>query len=165
MNKGFTLIELLVVVLIIGILSAIALPQYTTAVEKARSAEAISLMGSMRYAAERGYLQSSKWPAIDEMDIEIPSVSSGTGSTATTSYRTKNFNISVTGAGATGDYVINFVRANDGTAVSGDSAYTLKTTVKTDGTAVRECTGSTTLCKAITSGKSYTGCSNCTAGF
>ena len=49
-GKGFTLIELLVVVLIIGILGAIALPQYQLAVDKAQFAKYQALVASLRDA-------------------------------------------------------------------------------------------------------------------
>ncbi len=65
MKQAFTLIELLVVVLIIGILSAIALPQYTKAVEKARASEAVMNMSNLQkgvdmYLLENGYPSSTK---------------------------------------------------------------------------------------------------------
>ena len=73
-NHAFTLIELLVVVLIIGILAAVALPQYQIAVEKARAAEALVLLKSLKEAKDVYQManSSSTVPALDDLDINIP---------------------------------------------------------------------------------------------
>ena len=74
-KKGFTLLELLVVVLIIGILAAIAFPQYNFAVEKARMTEAIINLQVISKANERFYMTHGRYAnafEIDLLDIEIP---------------------------------------------------------------------------------------------
>ncbi len=69
-SAGFTLIELLVVVLIIGILSAIALPQYTKAVEKSRAATAEALLASMRAAGEECVLNTGNASKCYELGLD-----------------------------------------------------------------------------------------------
>ncbi len=58
MKKAFTLIELLVVVLIIGILSAIALPQYNKAVIKARVSEVKTIFTALHNGLELCFLEN-----------------------------------------------------------------------------------------------------------
>ncbi len=72
-REGFTLIELLVVVLIIGILAAIAVPQYRKAVEKARSVQALSMVKVIGEAQDLYFLENGDYATnLDALDIGFP---------------------------------------------------------------------------------------------
>ncbi len=72
-NNGFTLIELLVVVLIIGILSAIALPQYQIAVAKARFVQLQTLGTAIQRAEHRYHMANGEYATdFSNLDIGLP---------------------------------------------------------------------------------------------
>ena len=72
-KQAFTLIELLVVVLIIGILAAVAVPQYQKAVEKSRASEALQWARTLAEAEEMYYMASGTYTTnYDELGVSEP---------------------------------------------------------------------------------------------
>lgn len=70
-KKAFTLIELLVVVLIIGILAAIALPQYEVAVLKSRLGTVMSNTKTFKNALEMYYMANGEYPNDDISNVDF----------------------------------------------------------------------------------------------
>ena len=107
--EGFTLIELLVVIIIIGILSAIALPSFLNQANKARESEAKQYVGSMNRAQQAAYLEGARFTT------DFGTLGLGIASN-TTHYV---YSIGApTGVGATGSYDVSGTLVLGATVVS-----------------------------------------------
>ena len=116
-TPGFTLIELVVVVLIVGIISAISIPQYFKVVERGKVTEAIELLDAARASQERyrskyGTYCTTTITSCGGFDMSVPTMkyfntptffSAGAGAPSWKTTLTRNSAI-----GAYGSYILTF---------------------------------------------------------
>lgn len=126
-QRGFTLLEVLIVVIIIGILAGIALPQYFSTLEKARSGEAAANVGVIRAAADRYWYQSSRLSDVSlpssgdtNLDIDNPNKQTNKLYTYTftdngTDASTRRYTVNATRTVGTNTYTVTWTQTNNDT--------------------------------------------------
>ncbi|MEJ2129112.1 MAG: type IV pilin protein [Woeseiaceae bacterium] len=77
--RGVTLLELMIVIVIIGIMAAIAYPNYRDFVDRAKRNEAKSMLMEIAVNQERFYLQNSRYGTLTELGYAGNTITSDTG--------------------------------------------------------------------------------------
>ncbi|MEL6471122.1 MAG: type IV pilin-like G/H family protein [Cyanobacteria bacterium J06623_4] len=98
--EGFTLIELMVVIVIVGMLSAIALPSFLNQANKAKQSEAKTYVGAMNRAQQAHFLERNKFAGrLSDLGVGINSVT-----------QTYSYGMTLATGAAVGDGVTNYAR-------------------------------------------------------
>ncbi len=85
-HKAFTLLELIIVIIIVGLLATLGLTQYTSIVERGRTAEARVSLGYMRKLANEYYLKNGSLTSIQLSDVGVGSTTGLLPSSCTSSF-------------------------------------------------------------------------------
>ena len=161
-DQGFTLIELLVVIIIIGILSAIALPSFLNQAKKARQSEAKTYVGSLNRGQQAFYTENDAFTSnVDSMGVGIATqtanylYTAATGGTTGVTLFAANTSASANTGSGLKNYggVVSLKTAGANSEVTSQAFMCETVSVDSPGSAAVSTSASTTACTPTT-GKS-----------